>query len=137
MKLQLKRFEFGTTYTISKLYNGEEYICFVVEDKVREVEGKPVKEWKVQNETAIPKGTYKLVLNMSTRFKKEMPQILNVPGFEGVRIHSGNSSKDTEGCLIVGMNWTGGDWVSNSKAAYDKLFALLKSAKEEITITIG
>ena len=137
MKLQLKRFELGDSYTVSKLYNGDQFVCFVIEDKVREVAGKPVKEWKVQNETAIPKGTYKVVLNMSTRFKKEMPQILNVPGFEGVRIHSGNSSKDTEGCLIVGMGWETGDWVSGSKVAYDKVFALLKSAKEEITITIG
>ena len=136
MNLILKRFEFGTTYTISKLYNGEEYLCYVLEDKVREVAGKPVKEWKVANETAIPKGTYKVIVDMSTRFKREMQHILDVPGFEGVRIHSGNSSKDTEGCLILGSTWAGGDFVGGSKLAFDKVFPLLKAAKD-ITITIG
>jgi len=136
MNLILKRFEFGPTYTISKLYNGEEYLCYVLEDKVREVDDKPVKEWKVANVTAIPKGTYKLIINMSARFKKELPLLLDVPGFAGVRIHSGNTSKDTEGCLILGTTWAGGDFVGGSKIAFDKVFSLLKTGKD-ITITIG
>lgn len=136
MNLFLKRFEFGTTYTIGKLYNGDEYLCFVLEDKFREVEGKPVAEWKIPNETAIPKGTYKVIVDHSNHFDKDLPHILNVPGYEGVRIHTGNTSKDTEGCLILGSSWVGKDFVGGSKAAFDKVFPLLKAAKD-ITITIG
>ena len=136
MHLTLKRFEFGSTYTIGRLYKDEELICYVLEDKVREVDGQPVSQWKVQNETAIPKGTYRVVLDYSNRFKRELPHILNVPGYEGVRIHTGNSSKDTEGCLIVGMSWDKGDWVGSSKAAYTKLLPYLQQGKD-ITLTIS
>jgi hypothetical protein len=136
MNLTLKRFEFGTTYTIGKLYNGEEMLCYVLEDKYREVAGKPVAEWKVPNETAIPKGTYKVIVDHSNHFNKDLPHILNVPGYEGVRIHSGNTSKDTEGCLLVGSAWPGGDMITGSKVAFDKVFPLIQAAKD-VTITIG
>ena len=135
MNLKLKRFEYSSTYTIGRLYCDNDYLCYVLEDRVREVEGRPVTEWKVQNETAIPKGTYRVVIDYSNHFGKELPHILDVPGFTGVRIHSGNSSKDTEGCLLVGTGWAGTDWISGSKAAFDNLFSKLKSATD-ITITI-
>jgi hypothetical protein len=136
MNLILKRFEYGTNYTIGKLYNGEEYLCFVLEDKVREVDGKPVSEWKVANETAIPKGTYKVIVDHSNHFGKDLPHILNVPGYEGVRIHTGNTDKDTEGCLLVGSAWPGGDMITGSRDAFAKVFPLIQAAKE-VTITIG
>jgi hypothetical protein len=135
MNLKLKRFEYSSTYTIGRLYCDNDYLCYVLEDRVREVEGRPVTEWKVQNETAIPKGTYRVVIDYSNHFGKELPHILDVPGFTGVRIHSGNSSKDTEGCLLVGTGWAGTDWISGSKEAFDSLFPKLKSATD-ITITI-
>jgi hypothetical protein len=135
MNLKLKRFEYGSTYTIGRLYNGDTYLCYVLEDRCREVEGRPVTEWKVQNETAIPKGTYRVVIDYSNHFGKELPHILDVPGFTGVRIHSGNSSKDTEGCLLVGTGWAGTDWISGSKDAFNIVFPLIKESTE-VTITI-
>jgi hypothetical protein len=135
MNLKLKRFEYGPNYTIGRLYSDDTYLCYVLEDKCREKEGQPVTLWKVRGETAIPRGTYKVIVDFSNHFQRELPHILDVPGFEGVRIHTGNSDKDTEGCLLVGTGWSGTDWVNGSKDAFDKVFPLIKEAKE-VTITI-
>ncbi len=137
MKIIVHRQHFGETFTISKMFfDGEDIGIFVLEDKYREVEGQPVKDWKVQNETAIPKGTYKLIFDFSNRFQKVMPHILDVEGFEGMRIHSGNSSKNTEGCLILGLSWDGSsDWVSDSKKAMELFNSKVKDIKD-ITIEI-
>ena len=136
MKLLVKRFAFLDKCTISKLsIDGVDSGIYILEDKYREQDGVTVAEWKVQNETAIPKGTYKVVINFSYKFKKELPQILNVPGFEGIRIHSGNSSKDTEGCLLVGKVWFGDDRIGDSRVAFNELFPKLKVASD-ITLTI-
>lgn len=97
-----------------------------------------IKKTKVYGETAIPKGTYTVVLTYSNKFKKILPLINNVKGFEGIRIHSGNSAKDSLGCVLVGENKEVGK-VLNSRATFDKLFAKLKAASdkgEKITITI-
>jgi len=129
MKLELRRMEFGTSYTIGRLYIDGAFQCYTLEDKVREVDGQPVQVWKVPTKTAIPKGTYKLIIDFSNRFQKDMPHILDVPGFEGIRIHSGNTSEDTEGCIIVGNAWNGSNFVSNSKIAFNALFSKLQAAK--------
>ena len=129
MKLELRRMEFGTAYTIGRLYIDGAFQCYTLEDKVREVDGQPVQVWKVPTKTAIPKGTYKLIIDFSNRFQKDMPHILDVPGFEGIRIHSGNTSEDTEGCIIVGNAWNGSNFVSNSKIAFNALFSKLQAAK--------
>ena len=134
MKIEVNRIFKASNYTIGELSVNNNYICDTLEDKVR-VDGK-----KVYAETAIPTGTYTLVLSYSNRFKKVMPEILNVPNFSGIRIHCGNSSKDTEGCLLVGK-WDGKteNWISDSKNSYNKLYPLLEEAfnkKENITITI-
>jgi len=135
MKLVLKRIHFGETFTVGQLYesteHGESPICYVLEDKYREVEGQDVKVWKVQDNTAIPKGVYGVRITMSPRFKTRLPLLLNVPGFEGIRIHSGNSSKNTEGCLLVGMTWDGkSDWIGSSKVAMGVLMPMLEKATE-------
>jgi len=133
MKLRLERFKFGDTYTIGELFVNDRDECFTLEDVVR-----PLGE-KVQNETAIPAGIYKVVIDFSEHFQKELPHILNVPMFEGVRIHSGNTSRDTEGCLLVGSVWTGKDEVLGSRNAFAHLFPQLKEAfdkKEEILLEI-
>lgn len=134
MKLVLKRIHFGDTYTVGQLYEvtelGENPICYTLEDKVREVDGQDVKVWKEQNNTAIPRGTYNVSVTMSNRFKIRLPILANVPGFTGIRIHSGNSSKDTEGCILVGMTWDGqSDWVGSSKTAMSVLMPMIDTDK--------
>lgn len=126
MKLLLKRIFKGETYTIGKLYVDGVYVCDTLEDKVREV--------KIKHETAIPAGTYDIVLNLSARFKRVLPRLLNVPGFEGILIHPGNDKDDTSGCILVGENKEKGK-VLNSKITFDKLFSMLKLDKD-ITIEI-
>ena len=121
MNIKIRRFEFGSTYTVGKLYIDDVYQCFTLEDLVRE-------GVKVDGQTAIPYGTYSVVIDHSNRFNRDMPHILNVPGFEGVRIHSGNTSKDTEGCILLGTTWAGNDFIGNSKIAFDAFFTKLQLA---------
>jgi hypothetical protein len=129
MKLKLIRIYKAETYTIGKLYVDGELFSDVLEDKVR-----PNGE-KVYGQTAIPAGTYKVILNMSNRFKCIMPLLLNVPNFEGIRIHSGNTSEDTHGCLLVGKNTEKGK-VTESRKIFKNLMSILTLAKDEITIEI-
>ena len=88
--------------TLSKVYIGDKYVCDILEDVVREVPGVPVEQWKIKGETAIPAGRYKISLETSTRFGPDTLTLENVPGFQYIRIHGGNTSKDTEGCLLPG-----------------------------------
>lgn len=134
MELTLNRIFLGSSATIGELLINDKYLCDTLEDRVRP-EGE-----KVYGKTAIPEGTYEVKLTHSPRFKKILPEILNVPNFSGIRIHTGNSSKDTEGCILVGT-WDGEkeDWVGNSRIAFDELMALLEEAtnnKEKVTITV-
>lgn len=134
MELTLNRIFLGSSATIGELLINDKHLCDTLEDRVRP-EGE-----KVYGKTAIPEGKYEIELTHSPRFKKILPEILNVPNFSGIRIHTGNSSKDTEGCIIVGT-WDGEkeDWVGSSKIAFDELMALLEEAtnnKEKVTITV-
>jgi len=122
MKLRLERFEYGDTFTIGKFYIDSVSHCFSLEDKVRKGE-------KVNGQTAIPTGTYPVIIDLSARFGKQLPHILGVPNFTGVRIHPGNTSKDTEGCILLGTAWTGGDFITNSKVAFNSFFDKLKVAQ--------
>jgi hypothetical protein len=135
MELTLNRIFLGSSATIGELLINDKHLCDTLEDRVRP-EGE-----KVYGKTAIPEGTYEVKLTHSPRFKKILPEILNVPNFSGIRIHTGNSSKDTEGCILVGT-WDGEkeDWVGNSRIAFDELMALLEEAtnnKEKVTITVN
>ena len=134
MELKLQRFLFGKKDTIGKLYIDDVYFCYTLEDTVR---GFGV---KIPGETAIPAGTYEVVIDESTRFKRLMPHILNVPMFEGIRIHKGNTDVDTEGCILLGKTFdkTHEDFIGQSKIAFDGFFALLKVGVTEgkVTITI-
>ena len=141
-------------YTIGELYVQEEdkltktyKVCDTIEDAFRLLpktcpntpKGKSCEcKEKVYGKTCIPNGTYTVVLSYSNRFKRVLPELLDVPHFLGIRIHSGNSSKDTEGCIILGTK-SKGDWVTASRVAFNKVYVLLQKAvanKEEITITI-
>jgi hypothetical protein len=117
--------------TVGQLSLNGKAFCFTLEDVVR-----PKGAAKVHGQTAIPAGTYPVILNISNRFKKLMPLVQNVPGFEGIRIHSGNTAADTDGCLLVGLSkMQTNDKVYNSVAAYEKLMTeLLKY--DTITLTI-
>jgi hypothetical protein len=137
MELLLKRVQFGETFTLGKLYHDGQFICYTLEDKVREVIGEPVSAWKVAGQTAIPAGVYPVIITMSARFKIRLPLLMDVPGFSGVRIHTGNSSADTEGCILVGSGWDGkSNWISGSKLALSLLFTLLEQSVETVTIKI-
>lgn len=129
MNLLLKRIALKPTYTIGRLYIDGNRFCDTIEDRVRK-DGK-----KVPGLTAIPAGKYKVTLSWSPRFKKTLPLLHDVPNFSGVRIHSGNTEKDSEGCIIVGVNDKVG-WVSNSRATMSKLMEILESAKSPIMIEI-
>ena len=126
MKIEVKRLYKTDNSTIGELTIDGKFECYTLEDKERDV--------KIKSETAIPKGTYKVIINQSNRFKKLMPLVLNVPNFEGIRIHPGNSNHDTEGCILVGQSRSV-DYITKSRKAYEILFAKMKLAKE-ITLTI-
>ena len=138
MRLTLIRKYKLPTYTIGKLYIDGEYFCDTLEDKDRGLTDSmfvsEISKIKIKKETAIPTGTYKVTITYSNRFKKNMPLINDVKGFEGIRIHSGNTNQDTEGCILVGFNKVKGN-VINSRDTYNKLFSVL-SKSNNITITI-
>ena len=129
MLIEVKRFEFKDTHTVGKMYVDGIYECYTLEDAVRN-------GTKIIGKTAIPIGTYKLIIDASTRFKQDMPHILDVPDFTGVRIHAGNTSADTDGCILLGSTWAGKDFIGNSKIAYKKFFDKLKQNKT-VSITIS
>ena len=140
MKLTLKRIALRSTYTIGRLYVDGNYFCDTLEDTVRDLNknGKfDNGEKKVYAKTAIPYGTYEIKWTYSPRFKKYTPQLMNVPSFEGIRIHSGNTNDDTEGCLILGENKQVGK-VLNSRATINKFYPIIKKAcsKGKVTIEI-
>ena len=140
MKLTLKRIALRPTYTIGKLYIDDVYFCDTIEDTVRDI-NKNSKfdngEKKIHSKTAIPYGIYEIKWTYSPRFKKYTPQLMNVPSFEGIRIHAGNTSADTEGCLILGENKQVGK-VLNSRATINKFYPIINKAcsKGKVTIEI-
>lgn len=138
MKLTLKRIALRSTYTIGKLYVDDAYFCDTLEDTVRDI-NKSGKfdngEQKIKGKTAIPYGTYEIKWTYSPRFKKYTPQLMNVPSFEGIRVHAGNTSDDTEGCLILGENKQVGK-VLNSRATINKFYPIIKEACSNGKVTI-
>jgi len=127
MKLKIKRDVLTGKSTIGALLEDDVRFCFTLEDVDRKLEENP--EAKIYGETAIPRGTYEVVLDYSNRFGELMPHILNVPGFSGVRMHWGNKPEDTEGCILVGDS-TLTDWINHSRATYAKLIAKIERAVE-------
>lgn len=118
MKLRLVRRFFADTYTVGTLYINDVRFCDTLEDKNRDLNknGKfDNGEKKVYSETAIPFGAYEVVLTRSPKFGRDLPRLLNVPGFEGVLIHRGNTPKDTAGCILVGENKAKGKVLNSTK----------------------
>ena len=139
MRLTLIRKWNKKDYCIGDLYIDGVWFCNVLEDTDRGLDDKMTEEEilkkKVKGETAIPTGIYHVYLTYSPKYKKQMPLIDGVKGYSGIRIHSGNTSKDTEGCLIVGKNKQVGK-VLESRKTYNALFKQLVSTKERIIIDI-
>lgn len=139
VKIEVKRITKLSKSTIGELYIDGKLECYTVEDTVREIKGQSVESWKIPHVTAIPVGTYEVIIDMSNRFKKLLPLLLNVPGFDGVRIHTGNTAEDTEGCLIVGkIKQVAG--VGGSKVAMAALQPKIQAAldrKEKVMLTIS
>lgn len=138
MRLKLERTWCGPTCTIGTLYADGKTECFTLEDRVRE-DGRPVNAWKVPGETAIPTGIYGVIITPSVRFKRDLPLLVDVPGFSGVRIHPGNTAEDTEGCILVGLA-KGPDSVTESRRAFEHLFKLIIESLgcgEKVTIEVN
>lgn len=151
MKLWVERYGFGHDSTLGKLYDmtegRPEFVCYTLEDERRKV--------KVKHETAIPVGIYRIDYHKSSRFKERyakryewhrdgwMLQLQDVPGFEGILIHPGNTDDDTSGCLLPGTKpvFVSGEFeVSGSVKAYKKLYLRVANALdrgEEVFITIS
>lgn len=131
MKITVVRQILGKDATIGEMFIDGEHICFTCEDAVRPI--------KIAGITAIPAGIYKVIMTFSNHFQKVLPLLLNVPNYEGVRIHSGNTPADTEGCLIVGLTHID-NAVQQSRDAMAELMPKLNNAfhnNEEITLEIA
>jgi hypothetical protein len=124
MKLEIKRHWFSEKTTTGVLILDRTTFCFTLEDVAR-AEGV-----KIPGKTAIPAGEYRVIIDLSARFGREMPKLLEVPNFEGIRIHAGNTDKDTEGCILVGFN-RGPDGIWDSREAFKALFDQLKAAYDK------
>ena len=141
MKLRLRRIALKDEYTIGKLYIDGEYFCDVLEPPTRDLNKNGIfdnGETKVKNNTAIPFGTYNVIINRSPRFKRDLPRLLSVPDFDGVLIHRGNTKNDTSGCILVGENKVKGK-VVNSTPYEIELVKRCKAAlsnNEQITIEV-
>ena len=125
--------------TFGQMYVDDAKQCETLEDPVREVEGATVTNWKVKGDTAIPRGRYRVIVNHSNRFKRDLPLLLNVPGFEGIRIHAGNTEADTEGCILVGTKRAAAS-ILESRIAFNELFADIQEALangEQVWITVA
>ena len=128
MKIKVDRIYKGESYTIGKMYLNGEYFCDTLEDAIRPV--------KIPNETAIPAGTYKVEVTYSPRFKRNLPLLIDVPNYTGIRIHNGSNKDHTSGCILVGFNTSKGI-LSDSRKTSDQLTEKLKSLSEPIEIEIG
>lgn len=134
MKLRVERLWKKPAYTVGRLFVDEQFFCNTLEDTVRDLSN----EKKVYGKTAIPYGEYKVVYNWSPKFGRNLPRLLNVPVFEGILIHPGNTADDSAGCILVGRNTEVGR-LTESRYTSDKLNVLIEDAQrrgESITIEI-
>ena len=117
MRLKLQRRYFGDAYTIGTLYIDGARFCDTLEDRNRDLNrnGKfDNGERKVMHQTAIPFGTYRVVVARSPKFGRDLPRLMNVPNFDGILIHRGNTAADTSGCILVGENKVRGKVINST-----------------------
>lgn len=129
MELKLKRKWRTDQSTIGELSLNGNLICYILEDRDRGLKQSmslsEINRIKVKHETCIPSGRYEITITFSQRFKRDLPLLLNVPGYDGIRIHTGNTNADTSGCLLPGKVLSINK-VSNSTTAFNELFQLIR-----------
>ena len=142
MKIELHRKWRKKGYSIGILYVNGQRICETLEDEDRGLRSDmalaTIRQLKVKGETAIPVGAYQVAYTYSPKFKNMLPLLMIVPGYDGIRIHSGNTAKHTEGCLLCGRNTEVGT-VTNSRYWTNKVNAMIEQAtkqKEQVIINI-
>lgn len=131
MRLTLTRMASANGATVGVLTDAQgEHLCYTLEDVVREVDGLPVIAWKVCGRTAIPRGTYRVVFVNSPRFGPNTLSLRDVPGFDAIRMHAGNTAADTEGCILLGLGATESGTLTGgtSRPALEKVKAIVHAA---------
>jgi hypothetical protein len=142
MKILIKRRYIGSEYTIGSMFLNDTYFCDTLEDVVRDHNKDGVlngpNENKVNGKTAIPYGEYKVIVNESPRFKRRLPRLLDVPHFDGILIHRGNTHEDTSGCILVGENKVKGKVINSTKYELELVRIIEDAARrgEKTTIRI-
>ena len=136
MTLRLIRDPSKDHVTFGTLFVDDVMECLTLEDEIRERPGVPVPEWKVPGKTAIPAGRYSMRLTMSRRFCCVLPLLVDVPGFSGVRIHSGNAIDDTDGCIVVGRR-TSGTKIAESRLAFGRGGVKLSPESASSAVVLG
>lgn len=132
MKIEVKRDVRNEKFTLGKMYIDGEFFCYTLEDPVRQA------GVKIYGDTAIPALSYEVVMSFSEKFRKPLPLLLDVPGFSGVRMHGGNTVKDTLGCVLVANNRDTGRgviWGSASEALKQKISSAVNKERVVIIIT--
>lgn len=145
MNIHVIRSHFSDVSTIGELsITDDDFRCYTLEDCERRLSQtdslETINEIKVYGKTAIPYGTYEIAVTFSNRFKKFLPLLFNVPGFEGIRIHTGNKDADTTGCVLVGTQKDVlNNRILNSRTAFAELMLLINERikTEKIFITIS
>lgn len=153
MKLKVERRWPKVTYTIGRLYIDGIFYCNTLEDYDRGLKQtdplRDIQRRKIAGETAIPKGTYEVAMNVTSPkyagvawyynfCRGKMPRLKDVPGFDGILIHPGTSALDTKGCILVGKNTKVGK-LTDSRVCFQEIYKLMKEAAdhgEKITIEI-
>lgn len=138
-EVRLERAWRRETYTVGKVFLDGQRFCESMEDKDRgltqDMSEEEIKRVKVYGETAIPAGVYTVKMTYSPKYKRMMPEVLNVPGYSGIRIHSGNTAKDSLGCILLGRNTKVG-MVTESRKTCKEFERLLEAAGGECKLTI-
>lgn len=133
LRLRLERKWAKEKYTIGRLFVNDEFFCNTLEDPVVDKNKNGIfdgDETKVYGQSAIPYGTYQVVYNWSPRFMRNLPRLLDVPHFEGILIHPGNTAEDSAGCILVGNNSEPGR-LTNSRITSDKLNKIIEDAQHQ------
>lgn len=140
MKLKIVREIKNDICTIGSLFINEKFFCYTLEDKDRELKQSDsllyIQAKKIFGLTAIPSGTYKVIVNQSPKFKRMLPRILDIKGFDGVLLHRGNSASDSLGCILIGYKKGENSIYESTKAETDLVNKLILHNQEIHTIEI-